>query len=246
MQFDVLTLFPDLFDNFKQESLIQRAIKNEILDIETIDFRGYTDDRHHKVDDYPFGGGSGMLLMAEPIFLAHEDILSRRTAARTHTVYMSPAGKTLTQSRAQQLAAEHDHLIILCGRYEGVDQRVIDALVDEEISIGDYVLFGGELPAMVLIEAVSRHVEGVLGNRSSLDSESFHDDLLEYPQYTKPRSFRGMDVPEVLLSGNHQAIDRWKREQALSRTEQRRPDLIEKREEPRKEGHHGHHSNDRE
>ena len=231
MIFDVLTLFPDLFENFRDESLIQKAIRNGILDIRTTNFREYTYDRHHTVDDYPFGGGSGMLLKPEPIFLAHEDLMRKAEGKRTRTIYMSPSGTPLTHKKVIELTS-FDHLVILCGRYEGVDQRVIDELVDEEISIGDYVLFGGELPAMVLIEAVSRHLKGVLGNDESLASESFSNDRLEYPQYTKPREFRGLSVPEVLFSGNHKAIAQWKEEQSLKRTKERRPDLLSKSNKP--------------
>lgn len=231
MIFDVLTLFPDLFENFRNESLIQKAIGNGILDIRTTNFRDYTQDKHHTVDDYPFGGGSGMLLKPEPIFLAHEDLMQKTDAKRTRTIYMSPSGTPLNHKKVIELTG-YDHLVILCGRYEGVDQRVIDELVDEEISIGDYVLFGGELPAMVLIEAVSRHLKGVLGNDESLLSESFSNDMLEYPQYTKPREYRGHKVPEVLFSGNHKAIAQWKKEQSLKRTEERRPDLLSKTHKP--------------
>lgn len=227
MLFDVLTLFPDLFENFKNESLIQKAIGKGILDIKTTNFRDYTHDKHHTVDDYPFGGGSGMLLKPEPIFLAHEALLQKTEEKRSHTIYMSPSGKTLNHKKVIELTG-YDHLVILCGRYEGVDQRVIDELVDEEISIGDYVLFGGELPAMVLIETVSRYLKGVLGNDESLLSESFSNDMLEYPQYTKPREYRGLNVPEVLLSGNHKAIAQWKEEQSFKKTKERRPDLLSK------------------
>lgn len=225
MIFDVLTLFPNLFDNFRNESLIQKAIENGILEIRTTNFRDYTYDRHNTVDDYPFGGGSGMLLKPEPIFLAHEDIMQKSEAAKTKTIYMSPSGTTLSHKKVMELT-DYDHLVILCGRYEGVDQRVIDKLVDEEISIGDYVLFGGELPAMVLIETISRQLEGVLGNNESLLSESFSNGLLEYPQYTKPREYCGLAVPEVLLSGNHKAIAEWKKEKSIERTKERRPDLL--------------------
>ena len=227
MVFDVLTLFPRLLDGFTAESLIGRAVGDGLLTIRTTDIRSFTNDRHNRVDDYPFGGGSGMLMTPEPIFRAHEHVLGLESRAdeRVRTIYLSPAGSRLDQNKVTELA-NWDRLILLCGRYEGVDQRVIDALVDEEISIGDYVLFGGELPAMVLMEAVSRYVPGVMGNRESLDSESFSTGLLEYPQYTKPRSFRGMDVPEVLLSGDHARIAQWRREKALEKTGQTRPDLL--------------------
>ncbi|QRN86263.1 tRNA (guanosine(37)-N1)-methyltransferase TrmD [Clostridia bacterium] len=225
MIFDVLTLFPSLFDNFRNESLIQKAIENGILEIRTTNFRDYTYDRHNTVDDYPFGGGSGMLLKPEPIFMAHADLMQKTEASKTRTIYMSPSGTTLNHQKVIELT-NYDHLVILCGRYEGVDQRVIDKLVDEEISIGDYVLFGGELPAMVLIEAISRQLEGVLGNNESLLSESFSNGLLEYPQYTKPREYCGLKVPEVLLSGNHKAIAQWKKEKSLEKTKERRPDLL--------------------
>lgn len=225
MIFDVLTLFPDLFHNFKNESLIKKAIDQDFLEIDTINFRDYTKDKHHKVDDYPFGGGSGMLLMAEPIFLAHEAICNKRPNLHRKTIYLTPSGQRLNHQKVLKLS-QYDHLILISGRYEGIDQRVIDELVDEEISIGDYVLLGGELPAMVLIEAISRQIDGVLGNQASLSSESFSQGLLEYPQYTKPRSFRGLEVPAILTSGNHQAIEAWKKEQAIERTKQIRPDLL--------------------
>ncbi len=228
MFFDVLTLFPEMFSGFQSEALISRAVENGLLGIRTTNIRDFSRNRHKKVDDYPFGGGSGMLMTPEPVFLAHEHVMSLRDnrEEKRMTLFMSPAGRKLDQETVVRLSTM-DHLVILCGRYEGVDQRVIDALVDEEISIGDYVLFGGEVPAMVLMEAVSRYVPGVLGNQESLTSESFSDGLLEYPQYTKPRVFRDMEVPEVLLSGNHQLINQWRESRALERTRTRRPDLLE-------------------
>lgn len=236
MKFDVLTLFPELFANFCQESLIKKAIDQGLISIKTHNIRDYTTDKHHKVDDTPFGGGSGMLLMAEPIFTAHAALTEQKAdeKVKTKTIYLSPSGKRLDHSMVLDLA-EEDQLILLAGRYEGVDQRVIDQLVDQEVSIGDYVLFGGELPAMVLIEAVSRQVDGVLGNQESLRSESFSQGLLEYPQYTKPRSFQGLEVPEVLTSGNHRAIQEWKDKKAREKTRQLRPDLLCKEEEQEKE-----------
>ncbi len=228
MNFDVLTLFPDLFTNFIQESLIQKAIENGRLHIRTINIRDFSQDKHQKVDDTPYGGGSGMLLKPEPIFSAFDAILKDGDTHSIKTIYLTPTGTRLDHSKVLELAT-FDRLILLCGRYEGVDQRVIDELVDEEISIGDYVLFGGEIPAMVLMEAVSRHVKGVLGNEESLSSESFASNLLEYPQYTKPREFRGLSVPEVLFSGNHKAIEEWKKEQSILKTRARRPELLDKK-----------------
>ena len=224
MRIDVLTLFPNMFEPLS-ESIISRATKSQKLEINVINIRDYSKDKHKKCDDYTFGGGPGMLMMAQPIYDAITSIDGYKDALK---IYMSPKGKVFNQTESKQLS-KYNHLIILCGHYEGVDQRVIDLLIDEEISIGDYVLTGGELPAMVLVDSVSRHIEGVLGGEESAEIETFQDNLLEYPQYTKPREFMGLSVPEVLISGDHAKVDKWRREQAEKLTKERRPDLINKK-----------------
>jgi len=220
MQIDVLTLFPEMFSAL-QESILGRAQKAGKIQINIVNIRDYTTDKHLKCDDYPFGGGAGMVMMPEPIGNAIEAIDPDHKARR---IYMSPKGKTLVQQKVFELL-EYDRLLLLCGHYEGVDQRVLDLYIDEEISIGDYVLTGGELPAMVLTDCVSRYVDGVL-NTSSLIDESFSDNLLEYPQYTRPQIYKGLSVPEVLRSGDHAKVDEWRREQSLKLTEKLRPDLL--------------------
>lgn len=220
MQIDILTLFPNMFRGPFEESIIRRAIDRGIVQVRTINFRDFATDRHRTVDDYPYGGGPGMVLKPEPIFAAVESV--RREESRI--VLMTPQGRVFTQDVARELAAL-PHLVIICGHYEGVDERVREHLVTDEISIGDYVLTGGELPAMVVVDAVVRLLPGVLADPSSED-ESFYHGLLEYPQYTRPPVFRGWAVPEVLLSGNHGAIARWRWQQSLIRTYQRRPDLL--------------------
>lgn len=220
MQIDVLTLFPEMFSAL-QESILGRAQKAGKIQINIVNIRDYTTDKHLKCDDYPFGGGAGMVMMPEPIGNAIEAIDPEHKARR---IYMSPKGKTLVQQKVFELL-EYDRLILLCGHYEGVDQRVLDLYIDEEISIGDYVLTGGELPAMVLTDCVSRYVDGVL-NTSSLIDESFSDNLLEYPQYTRPQVYKGLAVPDVLRSGDHAKVDEWRRAQALALTQKLRPDLL--------------------
>ena len=220
MQIDVLTLFPEMFSAL-QESILGRAQKAGKIQINIVNIRDYTTDKHLNCDDYPFGGGAGMVMMPEPIGNAIEAIDPDHKARR---IYMSPKGKTLVQQKVFELL-EYDRLLLLCGHYEGVDQRVLDLYIDEEISIGDYVLTGGELPAMVLTDCVSRYVDGVL-NTSSLIDESFSDNLLEYPQYTRPQIYKGLSVPEVLRSGDHAKVDEWRREQSLKLTEKLRPDLL--------------------
>ena len=220
MRIDILTLFPEMFSAM-QESILGRAQKDGKITVNIVNIRDYTQDKHLKCDDYPFGGGAGMVMMPQPIGSAIEALDSDHKARR---IYMSPKGETLRQQKVFELI-EHEHLILLCGHYEGVDQRVIDLFIDEEISIGDYVLTGGELPAMVLTDCVSRYVDGVI-SASSLVDESFSDNLLEYPHYTRPQEYKGLAVPEVLRSGNHAKIDQWRREQALKITEKRRPDLL--------------------
>ena len=220
MKFDVLTLFPEMFDSLKQ-SVIGRAVEKELIDINLINIRDFSEDKHKKVDDTPYGGGAGMVMMPDVVYRAYQSVKTKNAKV----IYMSPQGKKLDQQKVEELSKQ-EHLILLCGHYEGIDQRVLDSIVDEEISIGDYVLTGGELPAMVLIDSVSRYVEGVLKDGSTTE-ESFSQGLLEYPQYTRPEIFEGQQVPEVLRSGNHQMIDKWRREQSLKRTLEKRPDLLE-------------------
>lgn len=222
MIIDILTLFPDMFTPLK-ESVIGRAVKAEKVEIRVTDIRDYTLDKHKKCDDYTFGGGAGMVLMPQPVASAIEAVDPEHKARR---IYMSPKGKTFTQKMVPELLA-CERLLLLCGHYEGVDQRVIDLYIDEEISIGDYVLTGGELPAMVVSDAVCRYIDGVLSN-DSLTDETFTGDTLEYPQYTRPREFMGLTVPEVLLSGNHAEIDKWRKKESMALTKKMRPDLIKK------------------
>ncbi len=222
MRIDILTLFPEMFTPLFS-SIMGRATKNAKLEINIINIRDFSKDKHKKCDDYTFGGGPGMLMMPQPIYDAFLSIEGYRNA---HKIYVSPKGKTFNQRHSKYLAESYDHIIILCGHYEGVDQRILDTLIDEEISIGDYVLTGGELPAMVIVDSVSRHIEGVLHSEESASIESFENGLLEYPQYTKPRDFMGMVVPEVLVSGDHKKVDQWRLEQAKKITRERRPDLM--------------------
>lgn len=222
MQFDVLTLFPEMFSSLN-ESIIGRAKKNEQINIKLINIRDFSEDKHNKVDDTPYGGGAGMVIKPDVVYRAYKSLENKENAK---VIYMSPQGKTLNQKKVVELSKE-SHLIILCGHYEGIDQRVLDKIVDEEISIGDYVLTGGELPAMVLIDSVSRYVEGVL-NKNSVEEESFSKGMLEYPQYTRPEEFEGIKVPEVLLSGNHGEIEKWRTEKQIEITKKKRPDLLKK------------------
>lgn len=223
MKIDVLTLFPEMFGPVIGSSILGRAAEKNILDIRLTDIRDFSNDKHNKADDYPFGGGGGMVMMADPIFGALESV----KAEGKKILYMSPRGKVINQEKITELA-ELDEFVILCGHYEGIDQRVIDYWNIEEVSIGDYVLTGGELPAMVLIDSVARLLPDVLGNANSALDESIYSGLLEHPQYTKPRNYRGLEVPEVLVSGNHKLIDLWKFREALKLTKERRPDLFEK------------------
>lgn len=222
MNIDVLTLFPEMFTPVIGGSILGRAGEKGILNVRTTDIRDFSNDKHNKADDYPFGGGGGMVMMADPIWGAMQSV----DAGNKKVVYMSPRGKILDAEKIEELS-HLDELVILCGHYEGVDQRVLDYWEAEEISIGDYVLTGGELPAMVLIDSVARLLPEVLGNEKSALDESVYSGLLEHPQYTKPREYAGMHVPEVLLNGNHKLIDEWKFEQALKLTKERRPDLLE-------------------
>ena len=219
MKFDVLTLFPEMFEQLNS-SIIGRAKEKNLIEINLINIRDFSRDKHKKVDDTPYGGGAGMVMMPDVVYDAYKSVEDKNAKV----IYMSPQGKKLTQKKVEELANE-EHLIILCGHYEGIDQRVIDKIVDEEISIGDYVLTGGELPAMVLIDSVSRYNSGVIAEESR-EEESFANGLLEYPQYTRPEVFEGVKVPEVLLSGHHANIEKWRKEKALEITKLKRPDLL--------------------
>jgi len=225
MKFDILTLFPNMFSSPFQESIVGRAVDKGLVQIRAINIRDFASDKHQVVDDTPYGGGQGMVMKVEPIARAIESVKSQDPTA--WTIYLTPQGQPFNQSMAQDLSSR-SHLILLCGRYEGIDERVRELFLNQEISIGDYVLTGGELAAMVLIEAISRLLPGVLGSDRSAQEDSFFQSLLEYPQYTRPSNFRGMEVPEVLLSGNHAAIERWRKREALRRTMDRRPDLLAK------------------
>lgn len=224
MQVDILTLFPEMFEGVFQSSILKRAQETGAFQYNTVNFRDYTTNRHHKVDDYPYGGGAGMVLSPQPIFDAVEQIKQKHDT-NPRIILMCPQGETYTQKKAEQLAQE-DHLILICGHYEGYDERIRTHLVTDEISIGDYVLTGGELAAMVVIDSVVRLLPGVLGNQESARSDSFSTGLLEHPHYTRPAEFRGLKVPDVLLSGNHQKIEEWRRKESFKRTLERRPDLL--------------------
>lgn len=221
MRIDILTLFPEMFDGVFGASMLGRAQANGLLDIRMHNIRDYADNKHRKTDDYPFGGGAGMVMMAQPIYDCMEAVQAGETV---HRILMTPRGRLLTPKRAKELASL-DRVILLCGHYEGVDERV-SAIIDEELSIGDYVLTGGELPAMVLVDCVARFIPGVLGSEQSAEDESHSDGLLEYPQYTRPAVFRGMEVPEILQNGHHAKIQQWRHEQALLKTKQMRPTLL--------------------
>ncbi len=222
MKFDILTLFPEMFEVLN-ESIIGKAQEKKLIEINLINIRDFSKDKHKKVDDNPYGGGAGMVMMPDVVYDAYFSIKDKENAK---VIYLSPQGKKLDQEKVKELSKQK-HLILLCGHYEGIDQRVLDEIVDEEISIGDYVLTGGELPAMVLVDSVSRYVGGVL-NEESVEEESFSSKLLEYPQYTRPEEFRGKRVPEVLLSGHHENIKKWREEKSLEVTKIKRPDLLNK------------------
>ena len=221
---NILTIFPEMFESFFSASILGRAREQGLIDIRTTDIRPFSNSKHHNTDDYPFGGGAGMVMMAQPILDAMKAVTAEYPSAKR--IYLGPRGKKLTTSLARELAQEKE-LILLCGHYEGVDQRALDACVDEEISIGDYILTGGETAAMVLVDCVARFIPGVLGSSDSPEEESFSDGLLEYPQYTRPRSLKGMDVPEILLNGDHAKIKAWRRRESLKATLKHRPDLLE-------------------
>lgn len=221
MRIDILTLFPEMFTPLT-ESIIGRAQKAGKVEIVITDIRDFTESKHNRCDDYPFGGGAGMVLMVQPIASAIESIDPNHEARR---IYMSPKGRTFHQKMIKELL-NYDRILLLCGHYEGIDQRVLDLYIDEEISIGDYVLTGGEIPAMAITDAISRYLDGVLAT-DSLSQESFTDNLLEYPQYTRPQEFKGLKVPDVLVSGNHSEVDKWRKEQAIAITKKCRPDLLD-------------------
>jgi len=229
MIFDIMTLFPDLVNTVLGESIIGRAQKNGFIEIECHNIRDYSEDKHRRVDDTPYGGGKGMLMMAPPIYNCYKSIIDKRSSSvrSSHVIYMSPAGSVFNQKKAEELS-KHEHIIILCGHYEGVDRRIIDEIVDEEISIGDYVLTGGEIPACIIVDSVSRLLNGVLSDPECYQNESISSGLLEYPQYTRPYEFHGVKVPDILLSGHHENIDAWRFEQAKAITMEKRPDIIQK------------------
>lgn len=227
MKIDIITLFPEMCQTVMEESITGRAMKKGVLEVKCHQLRDYAFDKHSRVDDCPYGGGMGMLLLAEPIALCIEDIVKQREK-KPHIVYMSPRGNVLTQQRIKQLGTM-DNICILCGHYEGVDERVLEEFVDETISIGDYVLTGGEMPALILADAVSRMVPGVLSDNECFEEESHYNGLLEYPQYTRPAVWRDKEVPQVLLSGHHENIRQWRHKQALVTTQKVRPDMMEKR-----------------
>ncbi|MBQ2931212.1 MAG: tRNA (guanosine(37)-N1)-methyltransferase TrmD [Clostridia bacterium] len=227
MKITILTIFPEMFESVLNSSILGRAREQGLVEVECVDIRPFSDRKHKNTDDYPFGGGAGMVMLAQPIMDAMKHVTGENFSGRR--IYMGPRGTTLTTAKARELAKE-EHLVLLCGHYEGVDQRALDACIDEEISIGDYILTGGELAAMVLTDAVSRFIPGVLGSGESAEEESFSDGLLEYPQYTRPRELNGMEVPEILLSGDHAKIKAWRRQESLRATKKFRPDLLEKAE----------------
>ncbi len=226
MRFDIMTLFPDLVDHVLSESIIGRAQKAGYLSVYAHNIRDWSEDKNRRVDDTPYGGGMGMLMAAPPVYNCYEAVRAMAPACKSRVIYMSPKGKVLTQAHAQELKDNYDRLIILCGHYEGIDQRVIDEIVEEEISVGDYVLTGGELPACILVDCVSRLIDGVLAAPECYESESIASGLLEYPQYTRPYEFHGVKVPDVLISGHHANIAKWRLEQSKKLTEEKRPDLL--------------------
>ncbi len=225
MNYHVLTLFPDMIRDGFQTSITGRAAEKGLLSLTTVNIRDFSVNKHNRVDDYPYGGGAGMVMQAEPVYLAYESV-AEKLPRKPRVLYMSPQGKVFNQRMAEELAGEEE-LVFLCGHYEGIDERVLEEIVTDEVSIGDYVLTGGELPALVIMDAVSRLLEGVLHNEESAQFDSFSDNLLEYPQYSRPEEWRGKKVPPILLSGHHANVEKWRREQSLMRTRERRPDLLE-------------------
>ena len=226
MKYDIITIFPEIFHAYLSESILKRALQKGLIEVKVHNLRDYTKDKHRTVDDSPYGGGAGMVMKPEPFFTTVETLYPDVTKRRV--IMLSPAGKKFDQDKAMELSKERRRILFLCGRYEAIDERVKKALVDDEVSIGDYILTGGELPALVIIDAVTRLIPGVLGDEHSAETESFSWGILDYPHYTRPPVFRDLVVPEVLLSGNHKDILRWRRKEALRRTLERRPDLLEK------------------
>ena len=226
MNFHILTLFPEMVMDGLSTSIIGRAQSKGLLSVEAINIRDFAENKHNRVDDYTYGGGAGMLMQAGPVYGAYQSVVEK-AQAKPRVIYLSPQGQTFSQSMAEEFAKEEE-LIFLCGHYEGIDERVLEEIVTDYVSIGDYVLTGGELPAMVMIDAISRLIPGVLHNDVSAEFESFQDNLLEYPQYTRPEEWHGKKVPEILLSGHHANVEKWRREQSIIRTAERRPDLLEK------------------
>lgn len=224
MNYHVLTLFPEMIMDGLNTSIIGRAMNKSLISLEAINIRDFATNKHMKVDDYPYGGGAGMVMKAEPVYLAYKSI-EERINKKPRVIYLTPQGKVFNQSMAEDFAKEED-LVFLCGHYEGIDERVLDMIVTDNVSIGDYVLTGGELPAMVMIDSISRLVKGVLNNEDSAEYESFNNNLLEHPQYTRPEVFEGRHVPPVLLTGHHKNIEKWRREESLKRTYERRPELL--------------------
>jgi tRNA (guanine37-N1)-methyltransferase len=225
MKIDILTIFPELFNSFVDTSIIKRAIDNKIIDINPTNIRDFSKNKHHKVDDYPYGGGPGMVMTPQPIYDAYKSI--KKDSENIPCIYLTPQGKIFNQEKAMELS-QFSQIIFLCGHYEGIDQRIIDDLVTDEISIGDYILTGGELPAMIIIDCISRLLPGVLGNNNSALDDSITSGLLEFPQYTRPFKFNSKEVPEVLISGDHKKINEWRRIQSLIKTRKKRPDLFKK------------------
>lgn len=225
MNFHILTLFPEMVLNGLNTSIIGRAMAKDLLTVEAINIRDFAENKHNRVDDYTYGGGAGMLMQAGPVYGAYQSV-AEKAKSKPRVIYLSPQGQTFSQKMAEEFAKEEE-LVFLCGHYEGIDERVLEEIVTDYVSIGDYVLTGGELPAMVMIDAISRLIPGVLHNDASAEFESFQDNLLEYPQYTRPVEWHGKRVPEVLMSGHHVNIEKWRREQSVIRTAQRRPDLLE-------------------
>lgn len=235
MKIDIVTAFPELVSGPLNESMLKRARDRGLLDVSIYDLREFTTDKHHKVDDYPYGGGAGMVMKGEPFFRTMDAILAKNKGVAPRTIYMSPQGRKFNQEIANELSL-CDHVVYLCGHYKGIDQRVVDSIVTDEISIGDYVLTGGELPALVVIDAVIRLVPGVLNDLESAETDSFQQDMLDCPYYTRPEELRGLRVPEVLMSGNHERIQAWRRNQSLSRTRTRRKDLLDRTKDLKKTG----------
>lgn len=222
-----MTLFPEIFNSYMSESIMKRAIEKELIEVHVYNIRDFSTNKHKKVDDYPFGGGAGMLMTPQPIYDTYKYIVETHNIENPRVVYLTPKGQVYKQEIASDLSLSED-IILLCGHYEGIDQRVIDLIVTDEVSIGDYVLTGGELPALIMIDSISRLIPGVLSQNESFEEESFKDNLLEYPHYTRPREFMGISVPAVLLSGNHKKIEKWRFEESIKITKERRPDLYKK------------------